>query len=52
MMLWQLTALAWGKQAYTGLHSIGDWRRMVTPGGPIPSPQGSYENEEIDSRGS
>ena len=52
MMLGQLKGLARGKLAQAGIHSIGDWRRMVAPGVPIPSPQGSYENEEIDNRGS
>ena len=33
MMLGQLKGLAWGKLAQTWLHSIGDWRCMVAPGG-------------------
>ena len=33
MMLGQLKGLTWGKLAQTGLHSIGDWRRMVAPRG-------------------
>ena len=51
MMLGQLKGLAWGKLAQTGLHSIDDWRRMVSPRGaqedPFPPLKGAMKMRSL-----
>ena len=51
MMLGQLKGLTWGKLAQTGLHSIGDWRRMVALGGaqedPFPPLKGAMKMRRL-----
>ena len=33
VMIGELEGMAWGTLAHTWLHSIGDWRHTMTPGG-------------------